>query len=161
MKKVKRTTVIFLSQLAISNLIQGIILLLKGLFYVWDVNTNEGCMALITINITSFGIYLTGIFYIYLDLYLSLKKMSVAKPVISVRAAVIIIALSWIGNLAFRVSGYGMKISSYQYSQDIECIVIKGFYQDRYIILIAVTFLIGLGGILTLHVMTYRSRSIF
>ncbi|KAK2165927.1 hypothetical protein LSH36_44g07025 [Paralvinella palmiformis] len=156
MKKVKRTTVIFLSQLAISNLIQGIILLLKGLFYVWDVNTNEGCMALITINITSFGIYLTGIFYIYLDLYLSLKKMSVANPVISVRAAVILTALSWIGSVAISVSGYGMTISTYQYTQEAGCILTKGLYQKQYILFITIIFLIGLLGILTLHVITYR-----
>ncbi|KAK2165926.1 hypothetical protein LSH36_44g07035 [Paralvinella palmiformis] len=105
---------------------------------------------------SSFGIYLTGIFYIYLDLYLSLKRMSISKPVISVRTALIMTALSWIGNFAFCASGYGMNIPTYQYREESDCILTKGLYKKQYILLITIAFLSGLGGILFLQVITYR-----
>ena len=96
MKRTKKATRVFLGQLAFSNLLQGVIFFWRGVFFIWPVSTTGCCLTMQLFNTASTGSYMTGIFYVYLDLYLSMKKMSVSRPVISARLAVIMASGSWI-----------------------------------------------------------------
>ena len=155
MRSAKKTTVVFLANLAISNLVQGIIFLLKGVFYIWHVNTVHGCIIMTIFSMATSGTYMTGIFFVYLDLYLSLKKMSVSKPVIPTHTALAMIVFAWVFWLAWGAVGYGMRNPKYKYNHQAGCSIINGAYTKEYILFICVTFMIGFVGILVFHLLTY------
>ena len=101
------------------------------------------------------GTYITGIFFVYLDLYLSLKKMSVSKPVIPTRTALAMTVFAWVFWLAWGAVGYGMRNHKYIYNHQAGCSIISGAYTREYILFIGITFMITFVGILVFHILTY------
>ena len=156
MRSAKKTTVVFLSHLAISNMVQGLNFFGHGVFYVWHVNTVDGCIISQAISTATTGTYMSGIFFVYLDLYLSLKKMSVSKPVISTRVAIALAAATWVIWLAWGLVGYGMRHMDFVYDHEAGCFIISGQFTSEYILFICVSFVGGFCGILMFHVLTYR-----
>ncbi|KAK2163025.1 hypothetical protein LSH36_87g04035 [Paralvinella palmiformis] len=156
MKTAKKTTLVFLADLAISNLVQGIVFLIKAIFYIWGKNTTQGCILLVLISMASTGTYMTGIFFVYLDLYLSLKKMSVGKAIISARFAVQMVVLSWFVWIGIGTIAYGMLNKNYVYRQEIGCSFTNGAVTKEYILLVSLIFVVGITVIMMFHALTYR-----
>jgi len=156
MKSVKRATVIFLANLAVSNLVQSIIFLFRAIFFLWHINTVNGCLFMQMLVTASTGSYMMGILYIYLDLYISLKKMSVSKPVISSRMAVIMCSVAWMIWLCWGAIGYIMRNVKYKYNHEVGCSVSCGVYTKEYILFIAISLFAGFLAIFLFHILSYR-----
>ena len=156
MHTIKKTTVVFLAHLAICNLVQGVILLLRAIFFIWHVNTTEGCLALNMFNLGAIGSYVTGIFYVYLDLYLSIKKMAANGQGISRRVAVALCAISWIYWLIWGTVGYAMRDAGFVYNHFAGCSIMIGIYRKDYFLLVGLSYIVGFVVILTIHILTYK-----
>ena len=156
MKTVKRTTVVFLADLAISNLVQGIASLVKAALSISNLNTSEGCMFVSVVVVTTSGTYISGVFFVYLDLYLSLRKMSVGRAVISTKLALGLMAASWLVWTAFGATAYGMRNPDYVYDEVAACLITSGVVRNEYTILLGMTGAVCVVVIMVLHVLTYR-----
>jgi len=154
--KAKRATVIFLSQLAICNLVHCIAFLFRGIFFLWHVNTIQGCLFMQVFVIGATGNYMIGIFYIYLDLFISLKKMSVNKPIISGRIALIMSIISGVVCLGFGAIGYTMRNVSYKYTYQVGCSIHSGVYTKEYVLILTIFGFVTLLGIVVCHILIYR-----
>ena len=156
MRSAKKTTIVFLAHLAISNLVQGLNFFVQGVFYLWHVNTVDGCIISQAVATATAGTYMSGIFFVYLDLYLSLKKMSVSKPVIKSSVAIAMAAFTWILWFSWGLVGFGMRTEGFVYDHGAGCFIVSGQFTSSYILFICLTFIIGFIGILMFHVLTYQ-----
>ena len=156
MKNMKRTTVILLANLALSNLPRGIMFIIKAVLFVWHVNTVEGCLFIMVFSGAPSGSYVTGILFIYLDVYLSLKKMAIGRPVISTRLALIMATSSWSIWLALGFLGFSMRNENYVYNHGVGCFLQNGVYINTYILLLCVIYISIFIAVLIFHLMTYR-----
>ena len=156
MRRVKTTTVVFLAQLAISNLFQGLLFFISALIYLCHAFDGIGCLMWVFLTQVGSGSYVTGILFIYLDLCLSLRSMSVGKPVISTRKAVAMACASWLVWLSWGVVGFGMLNTKYTYDNEEGCLMVSGLYRKEYILITAMYFIIIFIVILVFHVLSYH-----
>ena len=156
MRQVKRTTIVFLAHLAVCNLVQGVAFMANGLLGYYDSFTEFACLSWVVFAVTPSGGYVTGIFYVYLDLYLSLKKMAIGRPIISTRIAVGMSLLSWMFWLGFCSIGFAMANDAYVFDEFEGCSLMVGAVKKEFILNIAIALVAILVAILALHVLTYR-----
>ena len=123
-------------------------------------------MAFIALSVGTSGAYVTGILYLYLDLFLALKKLSILKPVISTSTAFWMVVIDWIAWLLIGGSGYLFTNPDWDYDKSQGCYLSSGGFNAGYVIGLCVLFLVLFFVIMvchvgTLHVMrkTYRNMN--
>ena len=156
MKSVKKATVIFLYHLAICNLVHSVVFFVKAMFFVYDVNTVQGCLILNVLSITTTATYVSGIFFVYLDLYLSIKTMRISKPVIGTKQALALGILAWLGWLSASCISYGFRNMDYVYNFKAGCSLVNGAYIKEYSLGVLLPLMLIYAGIMWFHLCTYK-----
>jgi len=156
MKRVKRTTKVFLANLAVSILLQGVTFLLNTILRTSNAFDEVTCLVWVMLFVTPSAHYLTGILFVYLDLYLSLKWMSIGRPIISARVALAMSSSSLLVWSAICSSGFGMRDADYVYDDEVGCDFLCGVVLKHYVLLLILSFCLLFGVIVVLHVLTYR-----
>ena len=130
--------------------------IVKAILFIWHVNTVEGCLVIQVLTCAPSGNYITGILFIYVDIYVSLKKMAIGHPAISTRLAVVMVILSWLFWLALGVLGFSMRNKHYVYDHNVGCFLHNGSYVKEYILVLCVFYLSVFVAVFIFHFMTYR-----
>ena len=99
---------------------------------------------------------MTGILFLYLDLYLALKKRSILRPVISTKVAFLMVVVAWLIWLGIAGIGYPLKDPDWNYTVTSSCNFSSGLYNTKYVITVCSVFLVLFVVILICHLGTLR-----
>ena len=154
----KRVLNVFLGNMTVSNLISGVVHFVRALCTSLDVVSTAGChFVRIMIKTTAF-MYATILLYIYVELYISTKRMDIYKALFSGKGIVWLIVLSWTFWLAVSSSGITM-VSDAHWSTEIpftECHFGSSTYRTGYTALMVSAWVVLIVSLLIVHVLTYR-----
>lgn len=89
LKKSPKMTGIFLCNMSVAGMAFGIALLARGFYVFFDVTDFALCQVGTLVSMASCGVYTTNLVYLYIELYLSIKKMTVRSSPISRRSAIL------------------------------------------------------------------------
>jgi hypothetical protein len=92
---IKAALVVFQGNKFLACLLAGLVLLIRTVCTTLEINTVDGCIAIISGINAILASYITHTLLTYVDLYTSLKSMAINDPVITKTKAILLSLLTW------------------------------------------------------------------
>ena len=154
MKTSKKAITILFRQMSSSNLLLGVAFLVRSVCTTLGLRSDIGCGVVLAVILATLGVYATGLLFIYIELYVSLKRMQ-STPFFSKRSAIFICGFSWLLWLGFAFSGLVFRNPDWSGSGFDQCTVSGGVFMSIFNLIflcayLVLVFAVAVGYILTI-----------
>ncbi len=128
LKSIKRSTLIFLMSLTLSVVLNGVSQLLVAVFASLKLRTFTNCAVKTLLSVASVMSYAFNMLFLYLDLYLTIERLSVSGNVLSTKMACVMTTSGW---MLSSIVSFGMLFARSMDTSDIplyECTMFHGSF---------------------------------